>query len=176
MQSYASHLLPSFLRWCSCLLCCSSCSGSSSCTAISLCQLVCFSGLLQPLLYKLDFTVYAWIVCLHCVCWDSMPNFLWPSIGWQHAGIVCLTSLPSDWLTACWDSLFVHNMLGQHVYFSRSMIVPLHAGIVYLWSMLFCLWPLIGQLLMDAFNPIDVNFNYSIAHSSNSLRIASGRQ
>ena len=53
--------------------------------------------------------------------------------------------------TACWDSVST-----THAYFvSQSLI---------------------GQLLMGAFNPIDVSFDYSLAHSSNSLRIASGRQ
>ena len=128
MPSYASHLLPSLLRCCSCLLCCSSGSGSSSCTDISLCQLVYHSGLLKPLLYKLDFAVYAGITCLAFPICDWFPlhagivcltslAFDWPT-AWDsfyrllHAGIVCLISLASDWSITCWDSLFVHSMLG----------------------------------------------------------------
>ena len=138
MQCYASCLLPSLLRRFSCLLFCFSGSGSSSCTAISLCQPVHCSGLLQPLLYKLILTVYAGIVCLYCVsgivclafkicdwlplhygiaCLASLasncPAACWDSLSrLLHAGIVCLTSLASDWPIACWDNLFLHSMLG----------------------------------------------------------------
>ena len=105
MQSYASCLLLSLLRYCSCCSACSSCSGSSSCIAILLCQLVHCSGLLQSLLYNLDSAVHAGTVCLHCVCWDSILAFLTCDWFHLHAGIVCLASLASDWLTACWDSL-----------------------------------------------------------------------
>ena len=62
---------------------------SSSCTAILLCQLVCCSGLLQPLLYNSDLTVHAGIACLCCVCWDSMSNL--PDLRFVSF--------------ACWDSV-----------------------------------------------------------------------
>ena len=122
-------LLPSFLRCCSCLLCCSSCSGSPGCTAVLLCQLVHCSGLLQPLLYKLDFAVDAGIACLAFSIYDWFPlhagivcltslAFIWPTAWWDslskllHAGIACLTSQASIWLIACWHSLSAHSMLG----------------------------------------------------------------
>ena len=134
MQSYASHILLSLLRCCSCLLM----QVSSNCTAILLCQLVLCSGLLQSLLYHSVFAVHARIACLCCVCWDSVFSF--PTYDWSqmhagivflaflaydvatacrdslstllHAGIACLPFLASDWVTACWDSMVVLSMLG----------------------------------------------------------------
>ena len=111
MQSCASCLLPSLLRCCSCLLCSSSGSGSSSHTAILLCQLVHCSGLLQPLVYKLVFKVYAGIACLYCVCWDKISSFF----------DLQLVS------TACWES--------------------------------------------DAFNLVDVSFDYGIAQNDFSFNM-----
>ena len=130
MQSYASYLLPSFLRCCSCCSVCPSCCGPSSCTAISLCQLVCCSGLLQPLLYNLDFAVHAGIACLAFLTCD------WFCL---YAGITCLTSLACDWPAECWDSLVALSMLGSHVYFPQSMIRQLHARIACLQFLLLCL-------------------------------------
>ena len=73
MQSYASCLLPSLLRCCICLL--------FLCMSFLVVQLFCcvslsaVFGLLQPLLYKLDFTVHPGIVCPCCVFRDSMSSF-----------------------------------------------------------------------------------------------------
>ena len=107
-----------------------------------------------------------WLVST--ACWDSMsrsPGFDWLTACWDslpkllHAGIVCMASI---WPIACWDSLFAHRtsifpylwfgdcMLGWHVYDSCYFVS----------------WSLIGWLWFDAFNPIDVSFDFSIAHWS----------
>ena len=135
MQSYASCLLPSLLRCCSCLF--------FLCRSLLVLQLFCcvsFSAILflQPLLCSENFAMHAGIACLHCVCWESMSELpdlwlvsiaCWDSVSsfpglWLgkcmlgylsmllHAGINCLASLASDWVTACWDSLVVLSMLG----------------------------------------------------------------
>ena len=137
MQSYAPCLLPSLPGCCSCLLCCSSCSGSSSaqCIAVSACPLF---WVFAASFMQVNFQMYAGILCLHHVCWDSVSNFpmlwlastaCWDSVSsflafdwltacWDslprllHAGIACLAPLAFDWPNACWDSLFALSMLG----------------------------------------------------------------
>ena len=109
MQSYASHVLPSLLRCCSCFLCLLYMS-------LLILQLFCclslsaILGFCSPLLYTTYLTVHAGIACLCCACSDSMsdsPDLWWPQL---HAGIACLASLAYDWMTACWDhlSLLLH--------------------------------------------------------------------
>ena len=66
---------------------------SSGSTAISLCQLVCCSGLLQPLLYSADFTVHAGVACLHVYAGIVCLSFLTYDWSQLHVGIVCLTFL-----------------------------------------------------------------------------------
>ena len=127
MQSYASCLLPSHLRCCSCLL--------FLCRCFLVVQLLCcvsFSTVLGfcSLLYSSDFTVHAGITCLCSACWDSVSELpdpwlvsiacwdnvssfpgLWLDncmLGWlgctEHVGKACLVSPVYDWATACWDS------------------------------------------------------------------------
>ena len=114
MQSYASHLLPSLLRCCSCLL--------FLCRSLLVLQLFCcvslstVFGLLQPLLYSTYFSVHAGITCLSCACWLGIiclafPN-LWlvPNVCWDSvSGFPCLWlgNYMLGWLVciiACWDS------------------------------------------------------------------------
>ena len=136
MQSHASHLLPSLLRGCSCLLflprsplvlqlfCCVCLS-----TVLAFCSLFYTAHILQCKLGYLVCTVHVGIACLAfstcdwsqlhagiaCLaydwvtaCWDSLSTLL-------HAGIMCLASLAYDWVTVCWDSLSVFSMPEQHV-------------------------------------------------------------
>ena len=86
---------------------------SSACMAILLCLLACCSGLLQPLLYSLDFAVHTGIACLSFLTCDWSQLHAGISLSMLlHAGVVCLASLTSDWVTACWDGLVVLSMLG----------------------------------------------------------------
>ena len=160
MQCYASCLLPSLLRCCSCLL--FLCRSHLVLQLILLCQLVCCFRLLQTY-----FTVHAGIAGLYCAWWDSISDS--PTYDWSqmHAGIVCLASLACDWVITCWDSLPILlqagiaclaslaydwviaswdslaalSMLGQHVYLPWPMIGWLHAGIacLYLHARIACL-------------------------------------
>ena len=105
MQSYASHLLPSLLRCCSCLLFlwgsllvlqlfhCISLS-----TVLDFCSLFYTAHILQCMLGQLVCSVHAWIACL------AFPTYDWSQL---HTGIACLASLVCDWVIACWDSLSI---------------------------------------------------------------------
>ena len=107
MQSHASHLLPSLLRCCSCLLfLCRSSSGSTAVFTVSDC----------PLFWAFAASFILCIFCSACwdslsaccACWDSMfLTFLTCDWSQLHAGIACLASLAYDWATACWGTLSV---------------------------------------------------------------------
>ena len=70
-----------------------------------------------------------------------------------HAGIACLASLVYDWVTACWDGM--------------STLIC--------WDSSFCLLAHDWLITNGCFNPISVISYYGIAHSPNSLRIASSK-
>ena len=135
MQSYASYLLPSLPRCCSCLLCLLSCVGLLKSTTMFLCQLVYCLGfyslfytahILQCMLGQLVSTVHAGIACLTfltcdwsqlhagiaCLAYDYVNACLDTLFILLHVGIVCLASLTYDWATASWDSLSMLSMLG----------------------------------------------------------------
>ena len=61
------------------------------------------------------FQLHAGIACLTSLASDWLTAW-WDSLSkLLHAGIVHLASMVSDWPAACWDSLVAHSMLGQCV-------------------------------------------------------------
>ena len=97
MQSYASHLLLSLLKWCSCLLC-----------LLFLCR----SHLVLKLFHCVSLSTILGFCCLfytaHIFAVPAGIAYLaFSTDDWSqlHAGKICLASLVYDWVTACWDSL-----------------------------------------------------------------------
>ena len=124
--------MPRFLRCCSCLLCSALvlvllveqlfCCVSSS-TVLGICSLFYTSYISQCMQGYIVSAVYAGIAYLAFLICDWLP---------LHAGMVCLTSLASDWPTSCWDSLSKLLNAGIAIWLPWPLFGWLHAGIAWL--------------------------------------------